>query len=319
MSNPWFTGREKCPACGSTTLRTLYESPFDEPPVKDYLLDFYSPQGRVESEYLRGAVYALCECRGCGLIFQRDIPNDELMERLYDHWIDPEIVFNREQEEHGLGYYAGYAQEIMQVLAFSGKAPHFLNVLDFGMGWGKWALMAKAFGCDAYGTELSLQRIEYAKANGIKVIAWDEIPEHRFDFINAEQVFEHLPEPLMTLRHLAGSLKTDGVLRVSVPAARGVERRLRTMDWSARADSSDSLRQVAPLEHINCFRGTSLAGMARTAGMVEVAIPARVQYGHRIDWSGPRTITKNILRPPFRSIVKRQNRLFLRNASQGKA
>ena len=71
-------------------FRTIYQSEYDKPPIKDYLEDFYSPQGMVEFEYLEGASYVLCECNVCGLIFQRDIPNDSLMERLYERWIDPE-------------------------------------------------------------------------------------------------------------------------------------------------------------------------------------------------------------------------------------
>jgi len=75
MSNPWFERREECPACGSCIFRIIYQSHYDESPVKDYLVNFYSPQGMVEFNYLNGATYVLCECDVCGLIFQRDIPN----------------------------------------------------------------------------------------------------------------------------------------------------------------------------------------------------------------------------------------------------
>ena len=67
--------------------------------------------------------------------------------------------------------------------------------------------MAKGFGCESYGTELSEERIKYASSNGIKVIAWNEIPKHSFNFINTEQVFEHIPNPLDTLIYLKDALK----------------------------------------------------------------------------------------------------------------
>ena len=159
MSNPWFERRKECPACTSDRFRIIYQIQYDEYPVKDYLVDFYSPVGMVEFDYLNGTTYILCECNVCNLIFQRDIPNEILMEKLYNHWIDPERVFSQHQQLDDLGYYSYYAQEIMQIISYFRKVPSSLCFFDFGMGWGKWALLVKAFGCDSYGTELSLERI----------------------------------------------------------------------------------------------------------------------------------------------------------------
>jgi 2-polyprenyl-3-methyl-5-hydroxy-6-metoxy-1,4-benzoquinol methylase len=279
-------------------------------------VDFYQPQGMVEFEYLNEASYILCECDLCGLIFQRDIPNDILMERLYEHWIDPQKVFSQFQTQDNLGYYACYAEEIMQIIAYfetTASSSSSLCFFDFGMGWGQWALMAKAFGCDSYGTELSLERIEYAKTNGIEIIKWEEIPQHSFDFINTEQVFEHISEPLQALRHLKTALKSQGLIKISVPNGNDIERRLKIMDWKAPKDSRNSLNPVAPLEHINCFRRASLIKMANEAGMEEVSIPIMVQYKYMTDWSSPKRIAKNILRPIYRNLLKKQNYVFLRN------
>jgi 2-polyprenyl-3-methyl-5-hydroxy-6-metoxy-1,4-benzoquinol methylase len=316
MSNPWFKRRKICPACSSEKFRTIYNSPYDEGPVKNYLVDFYSPQGLVEFEYLDGASYFLCECDVCGLIFQRDIPNDILIERLYEHWIDPEKVFPQRQKEDHLKHLPGYAQEIMQIIAHINREPSSLCFFDFGMGWGEWALMAKAFRCDSYGTELSLERVKYARTNGIKIIEWEEIPQYQFDFINTEQVFEHIPEPLQVLRHLKTALKPDGILKIRVPDANDIERRLKIMDWKAPKGSRDSLNPVAPLEHINCFRRASIVRMAKEADMEEVLIPLKVQYRYITDWSKPKRIVKNILLPIYRNLLKKQNHVFLRNIQQ---
>lgn len=313
MSNPWFVRRNECPACLSSDFRTIYESQYDKTPIKDYLIDFYSPQGMVEFEYLEGASYVLCECDICGLIFQRDIPNETLMERLYEHWIDPKKVFGQHQKQDGLAYYSYYAQEIMQIISYFRKVPSSLRFLDYGMGWGEWALMAKAFGCDSYGTELSVERIEYAKSNGIKVIWYDEIPQYRFDFINTEQVFEHISEPLQTLRHLKKALKADGILKISVPTANDIDRRLKIMDWTAPKGSKNSLNPVAPLEHINFFRRSSLVKMAKESGMEEISIPIKAQYRYTTDWGGAKRFAKNILLPIYRNFLKKQNYIFLRN------
>ena len=313
MSNFYFESRAECPVCASNSPKTIYKTQYDEPPIKEYLEGFYAPQGRIEIEYLRGATYVLCGCDICGLIYQRDIPTDALIERLYEYWIDPHKVFEKHQKQDGLGYYSCYAQEIMQIISYFDKMPSSLCFLDYGMGWGKWALMAKAFGCDSYGFELSKERIKYAKGNSIKVISWAEIPQYQFDFINCEQVFEHIPEPLKTLRHLKKALKPNGILKVSVPDANDIERRLKIMDWKAPKGTRDSLNPVAPLEHINCFRRKTLAKMATEARMEEVFILIKQQDKNKTYWGGIKQIAKNVLWPIYRNLLKKQNYVFFRN------
>jgi 2-polyprenyl-3-methyl-5-hydroxy-6-metoxy-1,4-benzoquinol methylase len=309
----WFNRRIACPACTSDRFKTIYQSQYDRSPIRDYLVDFYSPQGTVEFEYLNGATYILCECEECNLVFQQDIPNENFMERLYEHWIDPKLVFIQNQQHEYLEYYSDYAQEIMQIIGYFRQKPSSLSFFDFGMGWAKWSIMAKAFGCDSYGTELSLERIKYAESNGIKIIKFDEIPNNKFDFINTEQVFEHIPKPLQTLCHLKTALKPNGILKISVPPGNDIQRLLKIMDWTAPKGSKNSLNPVAPLEHINCFRRSSIIKMASEAGMEEVSIPMQLQYSYTTSWTNPKKIIKNLLRPIYRNLLAQQNYVFLRN------
>jgi SAM-dependent methyltransferase len=308
MNNCWFETRKNCPACASDNFKSIYENRFDKPPVKDYLLDFYSQRIMADFKYLEGSAYTLCECENCRLIFQRDIPNKIFMEKLYGHWIEP---LEHHDQETDFSDYASNAQEIMQIITYFKKEPSSLRFFDFGMGRGQWALMAKVFECQSYGTELPAELIEHAKSNGIIVITWDEIPQHSFDFINTEQVFEHIPEPLKTLRHLKKSLKAGGILKISVPTANDIDRRLKIMDWESPKDSRNSLNAVAPLEHINCFRRSSILKMAAEAGMQEIFMPIKTQYRYTTDWSGIKKIAKNIFRPIYRNILKKQNYVLL--------
>lgn len=312
MRSPWFVERGTCPVCDSDRFHKLYECPYDRAPISDYLADFYLPQGMIEPEYLADASYVLCECAKCSAIFQKSIPAGALMERLYEHWIDPEKIFRLVENESNLHYYAGYAQEIMQIIAFIDKMPSSLTFLDYGMGWGRWAAMAQAFGCNSYGTELSTARIEFAKSKGVRCITHEEIVRYEFDFINTEQVFEHIPEPLATLRYLKNVLKPDGIIKISVPPAYDIARRLRVMNWKSSKGSRNSLNAVAPLEHINCFRRKSILAMADATGLREVSIPMTTQWAYTTDWCGPGRSVRNLIRPPYRNLLKRQNYIFLR-------
>lgn len=94
------------------------------------------------------------------MIFQKEIPGDFLMGVIYDKWLDPKKAFEKRLKTDNLNRSTYYAQEISTNIAFLGKLPRELRFLDFGMGWGKWALMAKGMGCESYGTELSKDRLE---------------------------------------------------------------------------------------------------------------------------------------------------------------
>ena len=312
MTNPYFLTRDICPICSSDEIRLVYEHPYIEEPIRGYLDSFYSPQGGVEFCYLENVTYSLMECQNCFLIYQKNVPNDELMERIYDRWIDPELALIRNLDNDDLEYFSYYAQEIMQVIAYFGKIPSDLDFFDFGMGRGKWALMAKSFGCNSSGSELSIKRIEYSRANGINIITWEEISQHQFDFINTEQVFEHLSDPLKSLLHIKNSLKEDGLIKISVPTAIDIVRRLKLMDWEAEKGTRNSLNAVAPLEHINFFRRRSLIKLASIAGLSEAFIPLKIQYLYMTNWSGGNRIVKNLLLPIFRNILKKQNYIFFR-------
>jgi 2-polyprenyl-3-methyl-5-hydroxy-6-metoxy-1,4-benzoquinol methylase len=312
-ANQHFVHRDRCPGCQSEDLTALYQNPYDADPIRDYLARFYGGLDTVEFEYLKGAYYLLVECAKCRLIFQQVIPDDFLLKRLYEHWVNTEGTLARHRTELRVAHYGWWAREILQILAFLGvETPSSANFFDYGMGWGRWALMAKAYGCNSYGLELSETCVEYAKANGIVPVSWEQIPSHRFDFINTEQVFEHLADPLGTLRHLRQALKPQGVLKISVPAAPDIMRRLKTMDWMAPKGTRNSLNPVAPLEHVNFFRRKSLTTMASTAGMKEVFIPLHQQYLHTV-WMGRRRVGANLRTPICRNILKSHNYVLLRN------
>jgi 2-polyprenyl-3-methyl-5-hydroxy-6-metoxy-1,4-benzoquinol methylase len=214
----------------------------------------------------------LQECKKCNLIFQEYIPDDFVMDKLYNEWIDPKIVLP-EQRKHNLQYYKKLSTEVSNIIDYFNTTPNNLSFLDFGMGWAQWCLMVKAFGAEAMGIELSQDRIKNAKENAIKVLSWDDIRNYKLDFINTEQVFEHIPKPLDTLKYLSSSLKPNGLIKISVPNGNVATRNLKIMDWKAPKNSRNSLNFVAPLEHINSFRTKTIKTMAELCGLQHVSVP----------------------------------------------
>lgn len=313
MSNSFFVKRELCPACRSKDHSTLYSCSYLDPSLRRYLESGYNRQGKIEFEYLRDATYVLEECSDCGLVFQNEIPNDFLMTKLYEEWIDPGMALKQHRETASLDdHYSGYAREIMMLIAYFKTMPSQMRFLDFGMGWGGWCMMATAFGCDCYGTELSETRIEHAKSQGVHVLKWEEVTGYRFDVINTEQVLEHIPEPLETLCYLRGAVKPQGLIKVSVPDGGDIKKRLKICDWTAPKGSKKSLNAVSPLEHINCFTRRAITRMADIAGFEMVEIPFSIQIAYSTNWRFLKPALKNILRPLYRSVFPRGTYVFLR-------
>jgi SAM-dependent methyltransferase len=266
-----FVQRGTCPVCASGRCELLLELAFDRPPISSYLHTFYA--GRLASDALSNGRFALLRCGICDLVFQRDVPDDEFLRYLYGAATgDSEVRPGR-----GLRVRQGYSFQVEQLLKYWKAPPDHVEVLDYGAGAGDWLSMAAAYGCRTFAVELSHTRTDQLIRRGQTVLDPENLPVGHFHFINTEQVFEHLVEPMATLERLAAALRPGGLVRVSVPNGSDIDRRLSDPDWAAAKDSPRSLNAVAPLEHINCFNRRSLVTLGQRAGLRPFAYPAR-QY-----------------------------------------
>ena len=306
----FFIKRDTCPGCDQRTHQTyVYSRSYSDPIMRKLLESSYD---EMELEYLKDADFVLLRCGNCGLVYQHQVPNGFLMGKVYEEWIDPQLILRKRSETVTLENYAEYAAEIMTLIGYLKANPNQMRVLDFGMGWGAWCKMAKAFGCDSYGVELSVSRIEHARAQGIRILTEKEVADYQFDVINVDQVLEHVSNPLAILRHLAKSLNPVGLMKVSVPDGRDLKRRLKVEDWTAPKGSRNSLNVVSPLQHINCFNYSAMSRMVDAAGLRIVQVPLSVQYAYSTNWARFVPALKNILRPLYRHVLHRGLYLFLR-------
>lgn len=309
--------REQCPVCAEPGGDLLYDRAYDEPPISTYLERYYGELGTFDRAPLAGGRFQLAECRRCGLIWQRQAPSEALARTLYEIWIDPETARRRFFDGRNAANQSRCAGELMLVLRMLGRPPREVALLDFGMGWGKWCLMARAFWCPVWGMELSPARLAHARELGLPTLSWEELPGGRFDFINTEQVFEHLVEPLPILRRLVAALAPGGLIKLSVPNGHGMRRRLRRLArsgeeaaWTERGRAS--LVPVRPLEHLNCFDHRALGMLAAEAGLEPVTVPIALQLGCSAGWRSPREAAEALLRPFYRNWLRRGTYRFFR-------
>lgn len=313
-----FVDRIACPVCMARTVQPLYTCGFAEKPVRSYMNQYYGAQRAQEVD---GHRYTLVKCTACQLVYQRSIGDAAFLERLYDQWLnEPTAASEADRAASAQLARVGLtrdAHELMWVSHCLSKPLPELNTLDYGMGFGLWARISRSLGCQSFGFDLSHTRMRAASEAGVKVLREEDFPADTFDFINTEQVFEHVPAPRELAKRLAASLKPGGILKISVPYGEDIERRIERCEWQAERGSRHSLDPVAPLEHINCFKSETLRRLAADLGLsfLRPQILSQFAYlAHSGTWSlaAPSNLLKELSRPLQRRFSRRSFYVWLR-------
>jgi len=292
--------RDACPACEHGASTEILSRSFVDSPVIESIQRNFSITGMDIFELVKDGEYQLRECGNCGLIFQRNCFTEELMARIYElRALAPEV--QARDMAKPLYRSAYFAEEIVTLVKIFNRKPSDIDVLDFGMGWGHWCYMAKAYGCNAFGLDLSRTKQEFATANGIAPVTMCELGKKTFDYINTEQVIEHVPHPLYTVRMLSGSLKPGGILKISVPNGARLNKERLLADWTNPARSRADL--VSPLMHINTFSHNTVIAMANRAGLTHIRITMTYQYSN-VHFLNINQGVKTILRPLYRRFAR---------------
>ncbi|WP_160164360.1 class I SAM-dependent methyltransferase [Rhodopirellula baltica] len=305
--------RQSCPACGSRNALKLYSSPFSVDPLDRHLKVYYGEH--YQPEMLANGSFILERCNSCTLVFQKWVPNSELLNSLYGKWLSSSQLRPELPADHKLAT-SRDGQEVLMIASVVQKRPEDLQLLDYGMGWGYWGRAAIAVGVKSiFGFDLAAERMEEAAAKGITAIELDQVPNGTIDFINTEQVFEHLVDPFGVLQSLAPKLNVNGILKISVPKANDLQRRLAIADWDAPKYSKNSLHSVHPLEHVNCWSARSVLAMAKRLGLVEQSRPFQSYYsfiGKNLGFPAPKDLLKGLARPIYHRYSRNNLYLWLR-------
>ena len=270
-----FHRRGCCPLCESTGAKILCEIPYHDQRMVSFIEQFY--KGRVPPKVLTSETYRVVACANCDFIYQDSILNERGMQALYQDWIDHAQSLHKKQTANSK-LYRQYAGQVNTLAGMFDKQPGQIRVLDFGMGWGYWSRMAQAHGFDVVGFELSAERSEYARQMGLMVVDDLAAVENGFDCVYVNQVFEHLPDPIESLRKICQHLEPDGIVYIRVPDGRGVAQSLAQRHWSPELDA------IHPLEHINCFTRKTLTSFAASVGLTPFNPPLRLNWGSL--WGG---------------------------------
>jgi SAM-dependent methyltransferase len=159
-------------------------------------------------------------CRNCGTLVSLAAYDSGIYNA--DYWL------GRQTELHGLPDIRSRAR-----LDLPERCTHWLRhllthklppatVLEIGCAHGGYVALMGWAGFDAIGTELDAAVARQAhELFGVKVLAGEvekqPLVKESFDVVVLNDVLEHLPDPVSTMRHCAGLLSKDGFLVVQTP------------------------------------------------------------------------------------------------------
>lgn len=298
--------RSTCPICQRPATAVL-RLPYADPRFAS-LLDNKCAISRVAK-----LAYEIRECSECDLLFQTWMLVDDDAQLIYtvDRPDDNPAPISK-QPLHALAHNTEEVLVLRQVL--KDRVP---RVLDYGCGWGRFASMALAFGCEVFGYEINRGCAEFCASRGIRMLTHEQIASLEFDFINADQVFEHLADPRVTLRFLADSLAEHGLIKISVPGSPTLRRLI-----SASHGNSDLvvrreyIKPLFPLVHVNLFSPRSLRALAATAGLQPYRPPLLTWLGAGQMWNLPRQLNRNLV-VPFKRFFLRGTYLWFSKKRRG--
>lgn len=162
------------------------------------------------STHYGGREYSYAQCRSCGSLFCRPMPDDATMAEMYGARYEREFLQAEETlDPRGRDHVVGWLGK-MQGGTF----------LDYGCGAGALLVEAAARGWEAVGVEFDEQRArEVARRTGLQVLpAHSRLLEPaRADVLHLGDVIEHLPDLDRQLPEVLRLLRPGGVLLAQGP------------------------------------------------------------------------------------------------------
>ncbi|MBI4661675.1 MAG: class I SAM-dependent methyltransferase [Verrucomicrobia bacterium] len=281
--------RLTCPITGEAAS-VIFSRPYRRPEFQPMIA-----RGNL-AELVADKDYEVRHCAASGLCFQTWVMEDGELER----WYSPPSADEFFMDEIGRQKLHWFAHMTEEILVFRQLCREKMPVvLDVGCNWGKWASMALAHGCDVYAVEVNRAAAAFCAGRGIKIVRLDQPSGLGFDFINVDQVMEHLSEPLAMARRLSTCLKPGGFLKISTPDNLRLPRLLAQAQHTGdnRVLNPQTLDSLAPLEHVNLFTRASLEVLAGQAGLRNFRLPLIKWLGAGQLWNVPRQLNRNLIVP----------------------
>lgn len=214
---------------------------------------------------------SIYKCNSCQVQFMNPVYSDEYLVDYYSRYIDLEQKNNLEQNNDFV-----LTDKYIHVVADNFKALETVvkskgEMLDFGIGNGVHAEMARDKGWTVRGYDVDCSTTEaLMKKTGIEVkcgnffdIDWGD---KKFDLIYANQVMEHLKDPVSYINHFDKLLNKNGHLFITVPNIHSTSSRLKFWLEKMKLRNKNIGKYYDSEHHIFYYTPTSLRNILRSNG-----------------------------------------------------
>lgn len=255
-----LTHREKCPFCENTNFNSLYKIPYTNKKMTDFLSNYYMNDSLLK--ILKFDTYQLNECEDCLGIFQKNIPDDQLNEFLYNELISKEESFNKKLSYKSNNFIKFY-NDAKLIESLFDKDNHKIKILEFGCGWGFWSRFMKMMNFDIETCEISISRIEYLVKNNLENHNNLNLIKKKYDLIFSDQAIEHVSEPYVVMKKLSNLLKDGGYMLHKFPSSFLFKSKLKK-NYFPKKDCAH------PLEHLNIYNKQCILKMANKLNLKKI-------------------------------------------------
>lgn len=246
-----------CPACSSSGHRTVVEL---GPERGAQFLNFSKIKyGGLLDDWLLKIPPVIVQCEHCSHCWYKTQPTKEQLETMYAsaRLIGTGTTVTRKPDKK-------IREELRKIRNLFG-AHHRPSFLDYGSGYGRWSRSAALQGFEVTAFEPVVARGAESEHVDFELVHdLNAIGDRKFDFINLEQVLEHLTCPFDVLRQVGELCHEGTIVRTSVPNVLRSPEKDRI--WDSWPFDGVRTHTMAPFEHLHGFTPGSLKTLGERAG-----------------------------------------------------
>mgnify|MGYP001377786729 CR=1 FL=1 len=231
-------------------------------------------------------VYRIFKCKKCTTYYQESFLPESLGKLFYNSGRSPlnslskslEIcLINSKNLNKITNYKKKTLSEIRSILNKYNKEVKQLSAMDFGSGWGLFALALKQNNINVKSVEMSeIRAIFQSDILGLDVSrSLEDLKNKKYDIVTSFQVIEHLNYPMLMIRSLYEKLNSKGIMRIEVPNTLGINKEINRNFNSFIGKSS-----LQPLEHLQAFSNSTFKKIAENLNcrLIFQPIPTKIFY-----------------------------------------
>ena len=181
--------------------------------------------------------FGLYTCANCGVVTLCPQPSIEEIDKYYpDDYISYPVPIEQEKSKFKrIDRQYGVYKRRNKVEKYTGKKSG--KILDIGCATGVFLKEMQDHGWEAFGVEPSQYAADVAVTQlGLNVfngyLDQVQFDDNFFDVITLWDVFEHLPDPVATLKIIKGKLRPGGNLVITMPNTDSWERKIFKQYWA---------------------------------------------------------------------------------------